>query len=52
MHESPIIEREIDDDEPCCRQAFVEALARRHVARCDQRNREIVKARIMADEQQ
>ena len=52
MQQRPIVDRQIDDDEPRSRQLLIELFAHVHIAGGDQLQREIVQARIMADDEQ
>src|ERR1051326_8922959 len=52
MQQPPIAEGKVDDDQPGGRQFFGDALARLDVAGGDERDREIVNARIVADHEQ
>src|SRR5580704_7372865 len=52
MHFRPVVEGEIDDDEARGRQFFRHPLARVDFARRDQLRRDVVQARIMADDEQ
>ena len=51
MQLAPVVEGEIDDNEAGCRQLFPQPLSSLHVAGRDQHHREIVKARIVPNNQ-
>jgi len=52
MQLAPIVEGEIDDNEPGGRELFPQPFSGLHVARCNQHYCEIVEARIMSDNQE